>query len=436
MRSLFWRILGAFWLALILTGALTYLLVRMFNQDDWILNHHPSLKNFASTWLQLYESGERQQAQRFLQQQKQQYRIDTQILDENGLSLGRDISPRSAALEAKRGLHHLPWRRITQEVTSKQGASYLFVYRMPHSELGAWQRSDGLRPMSALIIALCVLTLMSLLLTISITRPLNRLRDAVHDLGRTSYQDHQLAKLATRRDELGTLALDFNQMGQRLQGLISSQRQLLRDVSHELRSPLARLQIALALAERAQPEEQKALWPRLQLECQRLDGLINEILALARLDQQQTAKQSIDIAQLLSKLREDALLLQPDQTITITGAQHSHYKGWPDSLQRALDNLLRNAVRFNPIGQPIEIHVQQQAQELIIRIRDHGPGVDEQWLDRLGETFFRAPSQTQPGYGLGLAIAKKAVQQHGGQLYMGNHPQGGFIATVHLPITD
>src|SRR5690606_23036116 len=117
------------------------LLVRMFNQDDWILNHHPSLKNFASTWLQLYESAELQQAQRFLQQQKHHYHIETQILDENGLSLGRDISPRSAALEAKRGMHRLPWRRITQEVTGKQGAIYRFVYRIPHSELGAWQRS-------------------------------------------------------------------------------------------------------------------------------------------------------------------------------------------------------------------------------------------------------------------------------------------------------
>lgn len=436
MRSLFWRILGAFWLALIVTGALTYLLVRMFNQDDWILNHHPSLKNFASTWLQLHESGEQQQAQRYLQQQKHHYRIETQILDENGLSLGRDISPRSAALEAKRGMHRLPWRRITQEMTDSNGLSYLFVYRIPHSELGAWQRSDGLRPISALIIALSVLTLMSLLLTISITRPLNRLRDAVHDLGQTSYQHNQLAKLATRRDELGTLAADFNHMGQRLQGLISSQRQLLRDVSHELRSPLARLQIALALAERGSPEQQQALWPRLQLECQRLDGLINEILTLARLDQEQTAKQPIEIAGLLNKLRDDAQLLQPEQIITISGAYNCNYMGWADSLQRALDNLLRNALRFNPTPQPIEIEVHQHLHALTISIRDHGPGVNPKFFEKLGETFFRAPGQTQAGYGLGLAIAKRAVQQHGGRLLFSNHPQGGFIATLQLPLNN
>ncbi len=107
-----------------------------------------------------------------------------------------------------------------------------------------------------------VLTLFSLLLTLSITRPLNRLRRAVHDLGQTAYQKDSLARLARRGDELGTLARDFNRMGERLQSLIGSQRQLLRDVSHELRSPLARLRIALALAERAEPEARAQMWPR------------------------------------------------------------------------------------------------------------------------------------------------------------------------------
>uniref|UniRef100_UPI002404EAD5 histidine kinase dimerization/phospho-acceptor domain-containing protein n=1 Tax=Pseudomonas viridiflava TaxID=33069 RepID=UPI002404EAD5 len=106
----------------------------------------------------------------------------------------------------------------------------------------------------------------------------------VHDLGQAAYQQHTLARLANRRDEFGVLAGDFNRMGERLQDLISSQRQLLRDVSHELRSPLARLRIALALAERAGPEERAKLWPRLERECDRLEALISEILALARMD--------------------------------------------------------------------------------------------------------------------------------------------------------
>ena len=436
MRSLFWRILGAFWLALVVMGALTYLLVRMFNQDTWILNHHPGLKNFATTWLSLYESGATEPALFYLQQQKRRYRIETQILDDNGVSLGRELSSRSLAWEAKRGMQHLPWRRITQEITDSNGKSYLFVYRIAHSELGAWQRNNGLRPLSALVLALVVLTVMSLLLTLSITRPLSRLRDAVHDLGQTTYQKEHLSQLATRRDELGVLAADFNHMGQRLQGLIKSQRQLLRDVSHELRSPLARLQVALALAERGDANERATLWPRLHLECERLDALINEILTLARLDQVQENKQVIAIDQLLYKLRDDAALLEPEQSIEISCEANCTYLGWPEILQRALDNLLRNALRFNPESMPIHIEVSQQATGLTIRIRDHGPGVAENWLSQLGDNFFRVPGQTQQGYGLGLTIAKRAIEQHGGQLLFRNHPDGGFVATVQLPLTS
>lgn len=436
MRSLFWRILGAFWLALGLMGALTYLLVRLFNQDDWILNHHPGLKDFATTWLSLHDSGASEPALYYLHQQKRRYRIETQIFDSNGLPLGKELSSRALAWEAQRDKQRLPWRRITQEVSDSQGRSYLFIYRIAHSELGAWQRNNGLRPLSALAIALVILSLMSLLLTLSITRPLQRLRDAVHDLGENTYQQDQLSQLATRRDELGVLAADFNHMGQRLQGLIKSQRQLLRDVSHELRSPLARLQIALALAERGNEEQRSVLWPRLQLECERLNSLIDEILTLARLDQVQAPKQSIALDHLLHKLRDDAVLLVPTQSIEIIGAEHCLYNGWPELLQRALDNLLRNALRFNPDTQAIVITVQQQPTGITLSIRDHGPGVSAEWLNLLGESFFRVPGQVQQGYGLGLAIAKGAIEQHGGRLTFSNHTEGGFVATVELPLTD
>ncbi len=436
MRSLFWRILGAFWLALGLMGALTYLLVRLFNQDDWILNHHPGLKDFATTWLSLHDSGASEPALYYLHQQKRRYRIETQIFDSNGLPLGKELSSRALAWEAKGDMQRLPWRRITQEVSDSQGRSYLFIYRIAHSELGAWQRNNGLRPLSALAIALVILSLMSLLLTLSITRPLQRLRDAVHDLGENTYQQDQLSQLATRRDELGVLAADFNHMGQRLQDLIKSQRQLLRDVSHELRSPLARLQIALALAERGNEEQRSALWPRLQLECERLNSLIDEILTLARLDQVQAPKQSIALDHLLHKLRDDAVLLVPTQSIEIIGAEHCIYHGWPELLQRALDNLLRNALRFNPDTQAIVITVQQQPTGITISIRDHGPGVSDEWFKQLGESFFRVPGQVQQGYGLGLAIAKRAIEQHGGRLTFSNHAEGGFVVTVELPLAD
>ncbi|NWL78661.1 two-component sensor histidine kinase [Pseudomonas taiwanensis] len=436
MRSLFWRILATLWLALALVAGLAILLGRALNQDTWILNHHPSLQGLAERLVQRFEEQGPQDTQRFLEHFRHRARIDIQILNDTGQPVVKGTFPRrAAAFEARQqNSRRLPWRRLTEEFTSPaSGESYLIIYRIPYPELDAWHRGSLLWPFSALGIALVVLTLFSLALTLSITRPLDRLRRAVHDLGQTAYQQDSLARLARRRDELGVLAGDFNRMGQRLQGLIGSQRQLLRDVSHELRSPLARLRIALALAERAEPQQRQALWPRLGQECDRLEALISEILALARLDAEPGARYPITLRPLLEKLKEDARLLAPEQQVRIDCSGEPQLEGWPDMLERALDNLLRNALRFNPQDRPVEVTVKEQEARLVIQVRDHGPGVAAEHLAQLGEPFFRAPNQTGAGHGLGLAIARRAVERHGGSLHLGNHPEGGFIATLELP---
>ncbi|MDX1299618.1 MAG: HAMP domain-containing sensor histidine kinase [Pseudomonas sp.] len=439
MRSLFWRIFASFWLAIALVAGLSILLGRMLNQDAWLLSQHPGMDDLAETWTQRYETQGAQAAQALLEQRKRRFRIDVQVLDNSGQPVIKGtFPPRAAAFEARhRHQKHLPWRRLSVDYTSpNSGDTYLFIYRIPNPEVAAWHRDSLLWPLSALAIAMLVLTLFSLWLTLSITRPLNRLRGAVHDLGQTAYQQNSLAKLAERRDELGVLAADFNRMGERVQGLISSQRQLLRDVSHELRSPLARLRIALALTERADGLEREKYWPRLSQECDRLEALISEILALARLDAEPGAAQPIDLNQLLNKLQEDARLDAPQQLLSIQLEPGLQFNGWADMLQRALDNLLRNALRFNPAGQAIELTARISAEQLCLSVRDHGPGVPPEQLARLGEPFYRAPGQTSSGHGLGLAIARRAAERHGGQLELSNHAQGGFIATLRLPLTQ
>ncbi|VFT21191.1 putative two-component sensor [Pseudomonas aeruginosa] len=108
--------------------------------------------------------------------------------------------------------------------------------------------------------------------------------------------------------------------------------------------------------------------------------------------------------------------------------------GWPDMFERAVDNLLRNAVRFNPVGQPLEVRASSAGDYLRLSVRDHGPGIAAELQEQLGEPFFRAPNQSSPGHGLGLAIARRAIERHGGHLRLGNHPDGGFIATLSLPL--
>jgi len=438
VRSLFWRIFASFWLAIALVAGLSMLLGRMLNQDAWLLNQHPGMRDLAEQWVQRYETQGSRAAQALLEQRKRKFRIDVQVLDDSGLPVVKGtFPPRAAAFEARhRDEQRLPWRRLSFDYASPQsGETYLFIYRIPFPDVAAWQRESRLWPLSALAIAMLVLTLFSLWLTLSITRPLNRLRGAVHDLGQTAYQQNSLAQLAERRDELGVLAADFNRMGERVQGLISSQRQLLRDVSHELRSPLARLRIALALSERADSAEREKYWPRLGQECDRLEALISEILALARLDAEPGTPQPVNLDELLHKLQDDAHLDAPQQQITLTLESGLQLNGWADMLQRALDNLLRNALRFNPIGQTIEVTASRDAEQLCLSVRDHGPGVTPEQLPRLGEPFFRAPGQANNGHGLGLAIARRAVERHGGQLELSNHAQGGFVATLRLPLT-
>ena len=423
MRSLFWRILASFWLAIALVAGLSILLGHMLNQDAWILSRHPGLSNLAEEWTQRYETQGEDAAQDLLQQRKRQYHVDVQVLNESGDPVVRGTFPRRAAAF------------LTAEYTSeKTGDTYLLIYRIALPELDAWHRSSLLWPLSALAIALVVLTLFSLLVTLSITRPLSRLRGAVHDLGQTTYQQNSLARLADRRDEFGVLATDFNRMGARLQSLIGSQRQLLRDVSHELRSPLARLRIALALAERATPEAREKLWPRLTLECDRLEALISEILVLARVDADNASAEDIDLNRLLETLQKDAQLGAPDQEVRLHADPALNLKGWPHMIERALDNLLRNAQRFNPPTQPIEMRAQREGERIVISVRDHGPGVDAECLQKLGEPFYRAPGQTAQGHGLGLAIARRAAERHGGSLSLANHPEGGFIAPLDLPL--
>lgn len=433
MRSLFWRVFASFWLAIVLVAGLSMLLGRALNQDAWIINQHPVINGFAQQWTRAYEEHGKLAAQFELERIRDANRIGVQILDENGQLLQSSFTHRAAAYEAKHQAKRLPWRRLTTEYTSSTGESYLFIYRIPHPELEEWHRSSLLWPISALSIALVVIGLLSLLLTLNITRPLARLRGAVHDLGQNSYQQTSLAELSKRGDELGVLAQDFNRMGARVQDLISSQRQLLRDVSHELRSPLARLRIALALAERAEGPQRQMLWPRLVQECDRLEALIAEILTLARLDADATKPHPVAVGDILKALQANFALSAPEQRLNIQQASELHLTGWADTLERALDNLIRNATRFNPSNKPIEISAQRHQDSIVISVRDHGPGAPAEVLDKLGEPFFRAPGQANNGHGLGLAIAKRTAQRHQGHLVFSNHPEGGFVATLSLP---
>ncbi|MNF96350.1 Sensor protein QseC [compost metagenome] len=156
---------------------------------------------------------------------------------------------------------------------------------------------------------------------------------------------------------------------------------------------------------------------------------------LARVDADNASAEEVDLNALLNTLQKDAQLGSPEQNVRLQAEPQLNLKGWPTMIERAVDNLLRNAQRFNPAGgMPIEMQALRQGERIVVTVRDHGPGVDAEHLSQLGEPFYRAPGQAAAGHGLGLAIARRAAERHGGSLVLANHPEGGFIASLELPL--
>jgi len=246
--------------------------------------------------------------------------------------------------------------------------------------------------------------------------------------------------MGTRRDELADLGSDFDRMAERLQQLIDGQRRLLHDVSHELRSPLARLQAAADLM-RQQPERAPEFAGRIEHDVARMDRLVGELLALARLDAgiNDAAREAVDLGELVERIAEDARLeaeflgcrldVHRDGAVTVDGD--------PELLHRAIENVLRNALRHSPRGGTVSLAVRRQGGQARVVVADEGSGVPADELDAIFAPFFRA-ANAEPfaGHGLGLAITRSVAELHGGTAAARNLPGGGFVVTLSLPAAD
>jgi len=435
MFSLFWRFFCYLWLTIILVMVLTFGLTKIVNQDVLIKTWHPAFHNLEQDFFAVYKDDNKKKLQAFLKEKYKKHNVYIQVLNEQGNEL---ISYKSHHHEKHhKADRHSNWRRFNQEF-KYNGEDYLFIYRIAQQEINKWQRQNYIWLILIAIASLVILTLASFLLTFSITNPLNKLRLAVKDLEQNNYKQHNLAKLLVRRDEIGILAQDFNNMGVRIQQLITNQRQLLRDVSHELRSPLARLKIItslLAQTNMADKNELEKLQNKANLECTRLDKLIDEILTLSRLDEsKQTEFKEINLFDELNILINDLLLINFEQKITLNCPNDLKINTNNDLLMCALGNLIRNALKFNDDNLPIIINVTTNFDAVKIAIRDFGIGVNPQFLDKLGEPFFRTGEKNVTGNGLGLAITKRACANLGAKLHLANAEPKGFIATITILI--
>lgn len=240
--------------------------------------------------------------------------------------------------------------------------------------------------------------------------------------------------------ELNDLGRDFDRMTARLRNLIDGQTRLLHDVSHELRSPLARLQAAIGLAHQ-QPDKMAASMERIERESVRMDQLVGQLLTLARLEAGaiSAAQEEISMADLLDQIGDDASFEAMAQGRSVVREGHADVRvlGQPDLLGRAIENVVRNAVKHSGDGGMVQLQLiaQPETRQLCIRVLDRGPGVAPADLEAIFQPFFRASAVHKDidGHGLGLAIAQHVVHAHGGSIAASNRADGGLCVEIMLP---
>jgi two-component system sensor histidine kinase CpxA len=269
----------------------------------------------------------------------------------------------------------------------------------------------------------------------TLANPIRRLRETVVRFGAGDLHSRTGSK---RRDELGDLERSFDQMADRIETLLTAERRLLQDISHELRSPLARLRFALELA-RSSSEPRPSL-NRVEKEVERLSVLVNELLQVTRAEGDPHSRNvsPIDLQEFLSALVEDCRIeaAARDCTIDLAIRDSIIWQGDPELLHRAVENVLRNAIHHAPEGSEIEVDLLANGQNVTIRVRDRGPGVPDGQLTEIFRPFYRVEEdrsrQNGGGVGLGLSIAERAVRVHHGEIRATN-AQPGLLVELKLP---
>ena len=359
------------------------------------------------------------------------------ILDDNGEELGGRLDQlnrigRQGGTLLRRPLEDLQGRHYTLVVAQRVPTRAL---------LRPGPRGLGLR----LLVAALISALVSGLLARMLAAPLEALGRASRKLARGDLGARVGPEVGGRRDEFGWLATDFNQMAERLEEMQSANRRLLRDVSHELRSPLARLRVALGLARQRGDGALAAELDRIELETTRLQGLVDEVLALLReaSDTQPPERSDLDLVALLGELVEVVGYESPPDGagIRMDAPRSLHVLGNAELLRRTFENLLRNAITHTNPARGVEVEVRSEDDGARVRVRDYGPGVPDSALQRIFEPFYRVQEarerdsgrESSGGHGLGLAIARAAVRRHGGTIRAEPARGGGLVIDVFLP---
>jgi signal transduction histidine kinase len=271
-----------------------------------------------------------------------------------------------------------------------------------------------------------------------LTKPLFKLGEAAASIAEGRLDTRVDPSLMNRRDEIAGLARNFDRMAERIEALVTGQRALLGDASHELRSPLSRLLVALSLVKQGPPEEAAENLERIGLEARRLDTLIGQLLSLTRIDSgvDRGSPARFDLTNLVQEVANDGDFeaRARNRSVAIKRADACTMEGFEELLRSAVENVVRNAIRHTREGTAVEISLQAANGRALLQVRDHGPGVPESMLSEIFLPFRRAPNGNSEGAGLGLAIAERAVAVHRGTIRAMNADEGGLIVEIDLPV--
>lgn len=320
------------------------------------------------------------------------------------------------------------------------GKRYILAAEMPHGPPGG--PPGGLPPFSLpkTLMHLVLSGVICYWLARHLTKPIIKLRDATRRIAAGDLSVRIGAALGRRKDELSDLASDFDLMAGRVEGLLNAQKDLLRDISHELRSPLARLNVALELCRRKLGPEAEQPLARIERESGKLEEMISQLLTLNVLESglSKSEYMDIDLEALIRDIANDAAFEAESRgrSVTLDVHQGGVLRGNRELLRRAVENVVRNAVRYTKEGTAVEISLQVDSGRARISVRDHGDGVPEASLPRLFKPFYRVAedrNRQTGGVGLGLAISETAVKFHHGEIRAENAPDGGLIVEIILP---
>jgi signal transduction histidine kinase len=447
MGRLFWKIFLWFWLTLILIGAAvswgTAIYIQnsdAFQQRDFFSRY---VNNRVESLRQVLYYGGAEAASQLLKNKKLQSRnLRLYVVNEDNQDiLGRTFSKSSPGF-----IEHQP-------VEASDGHTYKIITaqrsRANRSALTMMLRPFRRSPAIYFLwfgIALFMSGLVCFGLARYMSKPIRTLQVAARNFSQGKLDTRVGKLIGNRRDEIADLGQDFDQMAARLQSLINNQRQLLSDISHELRSPLARLHLAVGLARKKAGSEVEAEMLRIEQETNRLDDLVGQSLTLSRLDAGAAYPKDdfIDIVELLEDIIKDCDFEAKSKNKQVS---FNYKQSWTvnanvELLRRALENIIRNAIHYTAINTKVDVTIeaiqdQNKDNAFEVSVCDQGKGVPEDKLDSLFEPFVRiseARDRDSGGYGLGLAIAKRAIEFHQGSIVASNRKTGGLCVEIILPI--